>query len=80
MLQHYDQVINVARVLNGPEVASRITLYNYAALDAREWIKLDAQVRCCYTTVAYFIQRYVWHVSCFVVVKVPNVNSISFFP
>lgn len=38
------QVIDVARALNGPEVASRITLYNYAALDAREWIKLDAQV------------------------------------
>ena len=38
------QVINVARALNGPEVSARITLYNYAALDAREWIKLDAQV------------------------------------
>jgi hypothetical protein len=37
-------VIHVACALNGAELASRITLYNYAALDAREWISLDAQV------------------------------------
>ena len=37
-------MIHVACALNGAELASRITLYNYAALDAREWISLDAQV------------------------------------
>ena len=36
------EVINAAAALNGAAVAGRITLYNYAALDAREFIDMSA--------------------------------------
>ena len=36
------EVINAAAALNGAALAGRITLYNYAALDAREFIDMSA--------------------------------------
>lgn len=37
------EIISYAAGLNGKAVADRIALYNYAALDAREFINMDAQ-------------------------------------